>query len=88
MGQHELKPCPFCGSVEVEAEDHPTSPERMVACGGCGCGAFVSDWNTRPGEDRLAAEVAALKEQNATGVGMTDKMEEYLAALILSGEDR
>jgi Lar family restriction alleviation protein len=51
----ELKPCPFCGSMLVEAIEAGTTGLFVVACLACGCqgptlpdhDAVVTHWNTR-----------------------------------------
>lgn len=62
----ELKPCPFCG----------TNPcyEQIEDCGYVNCSnqncisnvycLSEKQWNTRPIEDELRAEIARLKEDN------------------------
>ena len=60
----ELKPCPFCGSTELEVGYNYIE---------CECGAMGPDpkasrvpdveWQARPIENTLMAEVAALKAQ-------------------------
>lgn len=63
----ELKPCPFCGEDGVLDE----RSSYTVECSVCGCCAWIPgrnydgrpDWNTRPIEDALRAEVAALKAE-------------------------
>ena len=53
----ELKPCPFCGSTQlVDGQDM-----AQVMCYHCVCQGWRKDWNNRPIEDALRAEVAALK---------------------------
>ena len=55
----DLKPCPFCGSTElVEGQD-----VAQVFCYHCVAQGWRKDWNRRPIEDALRAEVARqLKE--------------------------
>lgn len=65
----ELKPCPFCGF------ERPHFMEEghwiYMACESCGCGGPVStqmrdpsdNWNTRPLEDALRAELAAARAE-------------------------
>ena len=67
--EKELKPCPFCGSTDIEVEEY--LPESCctkfwkVACTDC-CGGFQSEhnkkeavaiWNRRPMEDALQAHI-------------------------------
>ena len=56
----ELKPCPFCGSGEVFYK-HALSCE--VECDNCGASMHSGDWNTRPVEDELRAELARRNEE-------------------------
>jgi hypothetical protein len=64
----ELKPCPFCGEpVEIKSNYHTDSEgyfnrHEWVECTGCFRDFWsVNDWNTRPIEDALRAEVAQLR---------------------------
>ena len=52
----ELKPCPFCGSMNIRK---PIGEDGWM-CKTCGSKGFV-DWNTRPIEDALEARIAELK---------------------------
>ncbi len=55
--------CPFCGSTRV---DYGTYPIGCCTCGAVGPQGYegeVASWNTRPIEDALRAEVAALKDK-------------------------
>ena len=69
----ELKPCPFCGSIEYQHEG-TTAGELWFSCQGCGAHTPISthatedDYteaiklaNTRPLEDALLAELERLK---------------------------
>ena len=63
----ELKPCPFCGSKNLSYEP------KMIFChcndcgsesGGSGSietGGYADNWNSRPLEDTLRAEIEHLK---------------------------
>jgi hypothetical protein len=63
MREQELKPCPFCNSEPYDAR-----PDEMniAWCKNSACefseSIPVEQWNTRPIEDALRAEIAALKE--------------------------
>jgi IS5 family transposase len=48
----ELKPCPFCGSSDVKEYT-----DKSIHCRQCGAESGV-DWNTRPLEDSLRAQLA------------------------------
>lgn len=52
----ELKPCPFCGSTAICMPKGETG----YLCRTCGTEGF-GDWNTRPIEDKLTAEVERLQ---------------------------
>lgn len=66
----DLKPCPFCGGKEFIFDEDCFRAIGLI----CSCGASSSrsridgevekEWNTRPIEDALRAEIAALKQQN------------------------
>lgn len=67
----ELKPCPFCGSENIEVEDDnfgtTFSSVWLVECLTCGVrsatdereSSAIKGWNARPIEDALRAELAA-----------------------------
>ena len=43
-----LKPCPFCGGVEIKKYDINGKPSgAIIVCGRCGAGANMDAWNTR-----------------------------------------
>lgn len=55
----ELKPCPFCGSTDLEIDDVPGTDAYGVICCGCGISmvptAFdkecaIEEWNRRVSE--------------------------------------
>jgi len=64
------KPCPFCGSENVELERQGTGMQsNIVRCQYCGASResgitfdYFSDWDDRPIEDKLRAEVEKLTE--------------------------
>jgi hypothetical protein len=63
----ELKPCPFCGARGVE---YHTDSGKILAgcdaeCKGFGFPVEPYIWNHRPIEDKLEAENARLKDNNA-----------------------
>lgn len=56
MKASDIKPCPFCGSDDIEIEQ--TNPEAIwFACNNCGAQAFhanhvelaLANWNMRDG---------------------------------------
>ena len=58
----ELKPCPFCGSSNTTLDYYEISgPQELgtiVVCNDCGASAkSIVDWNTRPIEDALRAQL-------------------------------
>ena len=59
----DLKPCPFCGG-EVVREATGVGQITEVSCGECGRCLQISDeeWNRRPIEDALRAELVLAKE--------------------------
>ena len=72
----ELKLCPFCGNVpelgEHNVDQSSWKPRYDVACRNDKCilqrtyetqAVAVAAWNTRPIEDELRAENAALKDE-------------------------
>jgi Lar family restriction alleviation protein len=72
MTTETLKPCPFCGSTDLEhqhLEGTILNPAWSIYCGYCGArsryddaGDYIPAWNTRADADRieaLTAEVAA-----------------------------
>ncbi len=76
----KLKPCPFCGGDGeiVGAKWHP-----FVTCssGICSLGNIaytVKEWNTRPIEDRLTAEVARLRGLVRDGIEAFRHTREYV----------
>lgn len=61
MTKPELNLCPFCGG-EVRRDDSKSkSVEGVIWCDRCSFGAFISDWNNRPIEDSLQAEIDRLR---------------------------
>jgi RNA polymerase subunit RPABC4/transcription elongation factor Spt4 len=40
----KLKPCPFCGSKEIDIVDHDG---QICVCDKCGSGADFKTWNKR-----------------------------------------
>ena len=69
----ELKPCPFCGSNNVELEDISDTDDHQgyVICRNNACGAWphnaeeievaVNQWNSRPIEDIQRERITALE---------------------------
>ncbi len=48
----ELKPCPFCGSADLDADDYSDVPHvcnaiERVSCNYCGAENIEADWNSR-----------------------------------------
>lgn len=70
----ELKPCPFCGYYGVPVEISTITNEKFFECGNCGASGqrigiddkystLLTNWNTRPIEDKLQAEIERLKSE-------------------------
>ena len=53
---HELKPCPFCDVM-------PEMDKGIIHCHSCASDVFADDWQDRPIEDALRAEIADLREK-------------------------
>ena len=77
----ELRPCPFCKSNNTTLDYYEIScPQELgtiVVCNDCGASAkSIVDWNTRPIEDELRAEIERLKvrieELEAAGTILRD----------------
>lgn len=58
----DAKPCPFCGNERVDTFATHT-PHAYVHCQVCTGRSILSQWNTRPIEDALAARIAELEAQ-------------------------
>lgn len=67
---NELKPCPFCGSVEVVfmQYEHAAGPRWRVFC--CGCAAGID-----PGWAQHPHAVADLWNRRQPGTNNTEKKE-------------
>jgi Lar family restriction alleviation protein len=75
----ELKPCPFCGCNAVLHKTGDTGDGYFVKCWGCdaetegmlyGCdNDAIKQWNTRPIEDQLRAELDQHVMRLANAVG-------------------
>ncbi len=75
MTDTELKPCPFCGKQPVIFPDLRGDEFReWVECSDCEIDIVkIEDWNTRPVEDALKAEVARLTEMISEPMIMKDQ---------------
>ena len=64
----ELKPgCPFCDGEEIDRYPLQMSGRALFECADCGAEitlADKADWNKRPIEDELRAEIDKLKAEN------------------------
>ena len=50
----KLKPCPFCGSTDIDPEGWCSTDSRGPACMECsGSAQTIELWNSRPIEDAL-----------------------------------
>lgn len=63
----ELKPCPFCGSENIDVNGWAgNGGSSGPACDDCGCTAeTVAEWNTRPIEADLRVQLSAANAQSA-----------------------
>jgi hypothetical protein len=52
----KIKPCPFCGSEDLDYENE-IGGRQYVRCLGCRCCVSRKHWNTRPIEDKLQKEL-------------------------------
>jgi hypothetical protein len=63
----DLKPCPFCGQ-QAEEEPSDDSLDRTIFCKNSHCVHVYTtnfhQWQNRPIEDALNAEVLRLREEN------------------------
>jgi hypothetical protein len=77
MNENELAPCPFCGGkAKVEScEDGPVAWCENPSCGTVVVCAY--QWNTRPVEDALRAE---LEQARASNAELTDALGWFVAA--------
>ena len=92
----ELKPCPFCGTSVVGIEHDGLY--RWVECGNMDCNAagkvftflidvdadhiVANNWNTRPIEDELRAELARRDEELKITDGLLKEATETIGAVI------
>ena len=67
---NELKPCPFCGSGEIEVcdwEEHTLigclDCDYAIKCRDCDEDEAIRYWNTRPAEDAKNREIEQLKAE-------------------------
>ena len=80
----DLKACPFCKCTEIVAGKDYTRGNYRVDC--LGCSAFITApslelaiqyWNTRPIEDALRAELAALRE-HVRWIPVSERLPDFL----------
>lgn len=57
----ELKACPFCDSEDIEIGDGGDSRIKTAICRMCSAYQMLSQWNTRPTEDKLRERVKELE---------------------------
>lgn len=60
----ELRPCHLCASVDVVEDKYCISSQPLAMCKDCGYTQFLCDWNRRPIEDTLRAELAESEKVN------------------------
>lgn len=55
----ELKPCPMCGSLNIDIVDGTSlkyGEVKWAVCADCELGGILSTWNNRPHEAKIKAE--------------------------------
>ena len=89
----ELKPCPFCGSNNVELEDISDTDDHQgyVICRNNACGAWphnaeeievaVNQWNSRPIEDIQRERITALESELSRAQERSEEMLELIKLL-------
>ena len=70
----ELKPCPFCGNKVII-----TRTDEGHTCNRCGSVGYW-DWNTRPIEDELRAELRKWQTGEIVGIEFVPMMINHLEA--------
>ena len=86
---NQLKACPFCGSNDIEVKQYYNDGWYwFVTCKNCKAekihqfkGVAIQEWNTRPAEDALKAEVERLKANVALLGGEYRKQTELINVL-------
>lgn len=90
---NQLKPCPFCGSAELESNfEQPMSGENSIACDYCGALVLfhvdlsaddaIAAWNQRPIEqerDALRERIAKLETERREMLGEIDRLNEEVS---------
>ena len=71
----ELKPCPFCGRSVTHLKTFSDHADIFCDCGATihslrSYSAMKADWNTRPIEDALRAEIERLRAELTAVKGM------------------
>ncbi len=70
----ELKACPFCGKVDSCYVDFD---DTLYECKTCGATCHsLDDWNGRPLEDALRAEIADLEHNRRDNTALLWKVEQ------------
>ena len=59
-----LKPCPFCDDGGMAYSYKDRYGGQWGKCKYCGAEKPLDEWNNRPDEDRLKAEIERLKAEN------------------------
>jgi hypothetical protein len=81
MGE-ELKPCPFCGSADVNVIDQQAVCHNCHAINGDPTDLdfpTIPEWNHRPIEDELRARIKELEAENAKLKAEIDKLAVFAA---------
>ena len=91
----ELKPCPFCGSDNVDLVDVSETHEHQgyVVCRNNACGAWphnveeieavINQWNSRPIEDTQNKRIAALESELSRAQERLRKIDEIANGFLM-----
>lgn len=63
MTDEQLERCPFCGSLACTPDDEGFTDCSNGECPGANAIATTEEWNTRPLEDELRAELTEMFDE-------------------------